>query len=83
MLGRNVYRNDAVMTVMREAESMVRRLFRRYLSDPSAMPPDWRPASDEDGLAMARRVCDFLAGMTDRYAIREYRRVIPEDAGHL
>jgi dGTPase len=75
VLGRAVYRNEAVMSVMNEAEAMVRRLFRRYLSDPEAMPPDWRPVAGDDGEAMARRVCDFLAGMTDRYAAGEHGRL--------
>lgn len=75
VLGRAVYRNEAVMSVMNEAEAMVRRLFRRYLSDPGTMPPDWRPAPGDDPAAMARRVCDFLAGMTDRYAAGEHGRL--------
>jgi dGTPase len=68
------------MSVMAEAETMVRRLFRRYLADPGTMPPAWRPAPGDDATAMARRVCDFLAGMTDRYAAAEYARVFPEEA---
>jgi dGTPase len=75
VLRRAVYRNDAVMAVMNEAEAMVRKLFRRYLSDPETLPPDWRPAAGDDPAAMARRVCDFLAGMTDRYAAAEYGRL--------
>ena len=75
VLRRAVYRNDAVMAVMNEAEAMVRRLFRRYLSDPETLPPDWRPSAGDDAGAAARRVCDFLAGMTDRYAAAEYARL--------
>jgi dGTPase len=75
LLLRSVYRNPAVMSVMNEAEGMVRRLFRRYLADPATLPPDWRPAPGDDERAAARRVCDFLAGMTDRYAAAEYARV--------
>jgi dGTPase len=65
------------MSVMAEAETMVRRLFRRYVSDPGTMPPDWRPVAGGDAAGTARRVCDFLAGMTDRYAAAEYARVFP------
>jgi dGTPase len=79
VLRRAVYRNEAVMAVMNEAETMVRRLFRRYLSDPEALPPDWRPLAGEDSAATARRVCDFLAGMTDRYAAAEYARVVARE----
>ena len=75
VLGRTVYRNDAVMSVMRDAEATVQMLFRRYLAEPEALPPDWRPGSDVADAAKARRVCDFLAGMTDRYAMAEHARL--------
>ncbi len=75
VLTRNVYRNPAVMTVMRDAEAMVRRLFRRYREEPETMPPAWRPAPGDDTAAVARKICDFLAGMTDRYAASEYGRL--------
>lgn len=69
-----VYRHPDVMAVMHDAEAMVRALFRRYLADPQALPPAWRPPAGADASAQARRVCDFLAGMTDRYAASEYGR---------
>ena len=75
MLTRRVYRNPAVIAVMSDAEAMVRKLFRRYLDDSGALPPAWRPADGEDIATRARRVCDFLAGMTDRYAASEYARL--------
>ena len=70
-----VYRNGAVMAVMGEAQTVVAALFRRYMADPSALPPDWRPGAEDAETVRARRVCDFLAGMTDRYAASEYRRL--------
>jgi dGTPase len=75
VLTRNVYRNPAVMTVMWDAEAMVGRLFRRYRMEPATMPPAWRPAAGDDMAAVARKICDFLAGMTDRYAASEYGRL--------
>jgi len=71
----DVYRHETVMGVMRQAEELVRRLFDRYRSDPASMPEAWRPAPDLDDAAAARQVADFLAGMTDRYATAEYRRL--------
>jgi len=71
----DVYRHESVMGVMRQAEQLVRRLFDRYRSDPMSMPEAWRPPPDLDDAAAARRVADFLAGMTDRYATAEYRRL--------
>jgi dGTPase len=70
-----VYRHPAVMAVMQDAEAMVRALFRRYLADPGALPPAWRGTGGENATVRARRVCDFLAGMTDRYAASEFGRL--------
>ena len=75
VLGRTVYRNEAVAGVMKEAEATVRQLFRGYMAEPEAMPADWRPAEDATVAGKARRVCDFLAGMTDRYALAEFARL--------
>lgn len=69
-----VYRSQKVMHVMDEAEAVIARLFARYLDDPDALPPTWREA--QRGLserARARVIADFVAGMTDRYAIDQHR----------
>jgi dGTPase len=71
-----LYRNPRVLSVMQDAEAIVRDLIARYLADASAMPDNWRAASA--GLPDRRRarlVADFVAGMTDRYAVREHRRL--------
>ncbi len=71
-----VYRSRRVMDVMEEAEAVVARLFVRYLADESALPDAWRAA--QSGLpdrARARVIADFVAGMTDRYAIAEHARL--------
>jgi dGTPase len=73
---RRVYRHELVMRVMRDAEGIVRALFGRYLSEPSAMPPAWYAASRAlSERRLARLIADFVAGMTDRYAIGEHRRL--------
>jgi dGTPase len=54
----------------------VRDLFGVYLANPQAMPDGWREGLDravED--VKARHACDFLAGMTDTYALKEHRRL--------
>jgi dGTPase len=71
MLLRQVYRDRGVMAVMSEAQAVVRRLFDHYRADWNALPEGWRPASTETA---ARTVADFLAGMTDRYALSEHQR---------
>lgn len=75
-LMQRVYRSRRVMGVMEEAEALVERLFARYLADAAALPGPWRAAAR--GLSERRRarvIADFVAGMTDRYAIAEYARL--------
>ncbi|MCX5515140.1 deoxyguanosinetriphosphate triphosphohydrolase [Kaistia algarum] len=80
-LKKNVYRHEKIMSVMRSAEDIVRRLFERYWRDPGALPEEWRLACEGVGEARrARAIADFLAGMTDRYAIREYQRLFDASA---
>jgi dGTPase len=68
-----MYRHPNVRKVRDEADAIVRRLFKAYFSDPSAMPPEWAAKADAQG--RARAVADYIAGMTDRFAIAEYARL--------
>jgi dGTPase len=60
---------------MGEAEAVVRSLFERYQRDPQELP--WRhlSASSSDTAVPAREIADFIAGMTDRYALSEHMRL--------
>ena len=72
----NVYRHARVMAVMDAAETVVRDLFERYMGDSGELPGPWRAAAERDGqAARATVVADFVAGMTDRYALAEHRRL--------
>ena len=72
----NVYRHPRVMVVMADAERVVRDLFERYMADPGELPGSWRAAAEADGPSgRAAVVADFVAGMTDRYALGEHRRL--------
>jgi dGTPase len=73
----NVYRHPRVMRIVRDAEAIVGDLFARYLREPAAMPGPWQCAAEQNGdvAARARVVADFVAGMTDRYAVKEHRRL--------
>jgi len=77
-LRHEVYRSARVMEVMAKAEDMVARLFVRYRDDATALPAAWREPVGVNEDQCARRIADFLAGMTDRYAIAEYRRLFDE-----
>ncbi len=71
-----VYRNPRIVRIMSEAESVVSDLFARYQSEPGALPPEWREQAPPSGTdAYARHISDFIAGMTDRYALAEHRRL--------
>jgi dGTPase len=73
----NVYRHPRVMKVVAGAEAVVHDLFARYLREPLHMPQDWRKAVDASATpeGAAAVVGDFVAGMTDRFAISEHRRL--------
>jgi dGTPase len=75
-LYRNVYRHPDVMKIRAGADQIVRDLFDAYFADPRAMPEGWREGLDRaDERIRARHVADFLAGMTDTYALKEHRRL--------
>ena len=68
-----MYRHPNVRKVRDEADAIVRRLFKAYFSDPSVMPPEWAAKAGAQG--RARAVADYIAGMTDRFAIAEHARL--------
>jgi dGTPase len=68
-----MYRHPEVKKVREQADAIVRRLFKAYMTNPSAMPPEW--AAKADSLTRARAVADYIAGMTDRFAIAEHARL--------
>jgi dGTPase len=74
-LATHVYRQSRIARIMDDAGSVVRDLFKRYSGEPGALPPEWRGSGPRDTRAYARHICDFIAGMTDRYALAEHRRL--------
>jgi dGTPase len=71
----HMYRHPRVIEVMGDAEDVVRDLFRRFFERPSDMPAEWAQGLDRvDAATRARRIADFIAGMTDRFAIVEHAR---------
>lgn len=68
-----MYRHERVMRVMGEAETVVRELFGHYMTAPRDLPTEWGEGiSSADEAARARRIADYIAGMTDRYALVEH-----------
>jgi dGTPase len=71
-----VYRHERIARIMGEAEGVVGDLFARYSTDPGALPPEWRELAPlRDSRAYSRHIADFIAGMTDRFALAEHRRL--------
>ena len=71
-----MYRHPKVNRMMGHAQRVVRELFGLYLADTEALPAPWRDrANAADPMKRARLVCDYIAGMTDTYAIDEHRRL--------
>jgi dGTPase len=75
-LKQRMYRHKWVMRVMGEAEQIVVELFTRYHQNPSDLPTEWlEGAAHESETARARRIGNFIAGMTDRFALTEHQRL--------
>jgi dGTPase len=72
-----MYRAPSVMEERARVTAMVRELFPRFLAEPALLPEEWREdaARAEDEAALARVVCDYISGMTDRFAIQEHARL--------
>ncbi len=71
-----MYRHDRVKRVMSEAADVVRDLFARYSADPGDLPAEWTMGfAGLDDASRARRIADFIAGMTDRFALAEHTRL--------
>jgi dGTPase len=72
----HMYRHERVMRVMRDAEQIVADLFARYQRNPHDLPAEWLGAKGTETEAEgARRIGNFIAGMTDRFALMEHQRL--------
>ena len=69
----NLYRHHRVVRMAVKAERILTELFDAYRNEPEMLPNQFRSLIEERGLE--RTVADYLAGMTDRYAIEEYDKL--------
>ncbi len=75
-LAEHMYRHARVVRVMELAAAVVRDLFARYRDRPSDLPPEWNESlAGLDEASRVRHIADFIAGMTDRYALAEHARL--------
>ena len=74
----NLYRHYRVMRMAVKAQKIMTDLFHAYMDEPSQLPPHiaarWR-----DGESRARVIADYIAGMTDRFALDEHRKLFDPD----
>lgn len=68
-----VYRNPLAKGEEHKAQDMLRRLFLHYQKEPDLLPPDFQEIRVREGID--RAVCDYIAGMTDKYALDQYLKV--------
>ena len=76
----NFYRHYRVVRMATKAERLLRDLFTAYIEQPLQLPPETQQRAQEHPEGLHRVVCDYIAGMTDRYAIQEHKRLYdPEE----
>ena len=82
-LHERMYRHYRVNRTRSQARRILSEMFHLFTAEPEVLPPEWWTAADGmDKTALARHVCDYIAGMTDRFAIEEHRRLFHLEFGH-
>ena len=83
-LFRRMYRAPSVMEIRTKVTQVVYDLFPLFMATPLLLPERWHAeiAAAEDETALARLVCDYIAGMTDRYALQAHSRLMGVDILH-
>lgn len=79
-LYKRMYRHYTINRIRLKVEKIVTEMFHAFLKDYTLLPDDWQKRVEDaggmiDNIALARIVCDYIAGMTDRYAVKEYERL--------
>ena len=77
----NMYRHQRLTRIRDQAAEVIHNLFPQFLKTPELMPTEWAEAAKRIGADETRRarlVCDYIAGMTDRYAVAEHQRLFDE-----
>lgn len=73
-LFQNLYRHYQVNRMSSKARRIIQRLFTIFMAEPQLLAPEHR-ANSNDKYEQARKIADYIAGMTDRYAMRQYRKL--------
>ena len=76
-----IYRNPVAKGEESKARAMIQALYEYYLKNPEQLPADFIPQLDFEG--MPRVICDYIAGMTDKYAVAKYEDIFIPSAWHV
>ena len=76
-----VYRNPVAKSQESKAKDMLQRLYTYYYEHPEALPGDFQPQMSFDG--MERTICDYIAGMTDNYAVDKFTEIFVPSGWHV
>jgi dGTPase len=75
-----LYTHHRVTRMTQKAERILTALFEAYVAEPRQLPPHVTRRADEEGESMHRIIADYIAGMTDRFAVEEYKKLFdPEE----
>jgi dGTPase len=78
-----MYRHWRVNRTRSQARRMLAEMFQLFMGEPDVLPGEWYARTEgRDDAGRARVVCDYIAGMTDRYAIEEHRKLFHLDSLH-
>ena len=72
----NLYHHPLQLAAADHASKVISGLFAAYVADPDTLPAEWRATMPEGEPGRSRHIADFIAGMTDRFAIARYREVV-------
>ena len=70
-----LYLHPEQVAAAERAREVIATLFAAYAADPGLLPEAWRSRLPDEEPGRSRTIADYIAGMTDRYAIREHRRL--------
>jgi dGTPase len=79
-LSERMYRHWRVNRTRSQARRILAEMFHLFMAEPDVLPTEWfDKVRERDEAGRARMVCDYIAGMTDRFAIEEHRKLFHLD----
>lgn len=75
-LFQNMYRHENVVKMAKKAEKVIGALFKAYSGNPKLLPDRYSSRLEADG--SKRHICDYIAGMTDRFALQQFKKIVDQ-----